>query len=164
MDRLYRSTADHLIVREHPWGLRFVALWFGAFGLVFVLGGLGFFESAQPPDAVTAVVITLLGGLALVCFPLVWTRARDRRVTVDQAQAQVRVEVRAGPDRGQRQIRFAKVKAVEVAERRDDDGDRVFRAELVLRDGSRVPLREGWVVKRARADDLAEAARARVLG
>ncbi|HEY6828613.1 MAG TPA: hypothetical protein VI259_17260, partial [Gemmatimonadaceae bacterium] len=48
------------------------------------------------------------------------------------------------------------VVAVQVSERRDVDGDSVFRLSLVVRDGRTVPMSDVWHRRRER---IAEAAR-----
>jgi hypothetical protein len=132
------------------------ALLFIGIGAMFVVGPISDFAEADRLRLWLRVAIVTVGALSVSVGTWIIIGSPRSRVTADMTQSLLRLD-RWGLGRRERlQWRIDELVAVQLAERRDVDGDRVFRLSLDVRDGRTVPMSDVWHRDR---DQIAEAAR-----
>ena len=151
-----RIADDHgiLLVRDSP-GLHWLlGLLFLGLGVLFVLGPLWLFTDrtivAWPVRALSA----LLGGTGVVVGLWVLSRAPQSTLAVDRGAGRVRIWRWGLGGRQTHSWSIREVEGVRLDEGKDDEDSPVFRVEVVLRDGSAVPVSLLWTHGREPAEDL----------
>jgi hypothetical protein len=132
------------------------ALSFVFVGALFVAGPIALFPDIDRLRWWLRVAIATVGALSVSVGTWLLIGSPRSRIIADTTQALVRLD-RWGIGRRERlEWTVSDLVAVQLSERRDDDGDRVFRLSLVVRDGRTVPMSDVWHRGRER---MAEAAR-----
>lgn len=148
-------TRDHTIeVDDTPVQFWIYALGFVVVGAVFVAGPISQFPEID--RMWLRLLIVTIGALSVSVGTWLIIGSPRSRILADVNQSLVRLD-RWGLGRRERlEWPIDAVVAVQVSERRDVDGDSVFRLSLVVRDGRTVPMSDVWHRGRER---IAEAAR-----
>ena len=138
-----------------------IQFWIYAFsfvfvGALFVAGPIALFPDIDRMRMWLRVAIATVGALSVSVGAWILVGSPRSKIVADTSQSLIRLD-RWGIGRRERlQWGIADLVAVQLSERRDDDGDRVFRLSLVVRDGRTVPMSDVW--HRGR-EHMAEAAR-----
>src|ERR1700737_1358857 len=114
------SSGEKLVFREYP-----RTFWLSGIATVIIGNWVS--------DSVTQHIVFSLLGALLFGFSTILT------VTVDPSRAVLNLRYRSLLHRSSKTFRFEEICAVYVAE--DSEGERMYRIELVLCSGKRVPLR-----------------------
>ena len=141
-----------LVVQDSP-GLHWLlGLLFATVGAVFVLGPVWLFTNRANVSWEMRALSMLMGGVGVATGVWVLGRAPRSSLEVDRRADLVRVRRRGfgGADAPAWPIR--EVAGVRLAEDRDDEGNAVFRVEIVLRSGDRVPISLLWTHGREPAE------------
>jgi hypothetical protein len=143
------------------------ALLFVIIGAIFFTGPIFLFPDADRMRLWLRVLVASVGALSVSVGTWIFLGSPRSRITADTSQSLVRLD-RWGIGRRERfEWPVDQLVAVQLAERRDNDGDPVFRLSLVVRDGRTVPMSELWHYGRERmaeaTQQLAQATGARAV-
>ncbi len=136
---------DHMIeVDDTPVQFWIYALGFVIVGAIFVAGPIALFPDVDRMRGWLRVVIATVGSLSVSVGTWLIIGSPRSRIIADRSEALVRLD-RWGIGRRERlEWPIDALLAVQLSERRDVDGDPVFRLSLVVRDGRTVPMSEVW--------------------
>jgi hypothetical protein len=148
---------DHAIeVDDTPVQFWIYALAFVLVGALFVAGPISLFPDIDQMRWWLRVLIATVGALSVSVGTWLIIGSPRSRILADANQSLVRLD-RWGIGRRERlEWPIDAVIAVQLSERRDVDGDSVYRLSLVVRDGRTVPMSDVWHHGRER---MAEAVR-----
>ena len=135
------SPDEHVVFRDYP-----LALWLTA--AMVVAGAFG-------ADDIWQGLLVALVGAALIAYASVLT------VTVDRRRETLHLRYRSLLRVSTKSFPFREIRAVNVAE--DNEGERMYRVELLLHSGETVPLRTMYAVGRARKNRRAERIRSAIM-
>jgi hypothetical protein len=132
------SSTEKIVLREYP-----IWIWFiGA--LVLAVAAM----TALSGDGVWGLIVTSLIGFLFIAFASILI------VTVDYDQANLNLHYRSLLRLSTRVFPLSEVCLVEVVE--DNEGERMYRIELILQSGEVVPLRFFYSVGKRRKKRRAE--------
>jgi hypothetical protein len=132
------------------------ALLFVIIGAIFVAGPIFLFPDADRMRWWLRVAVAATGALSISVGTWLLVGSPRSRIVADASRSVIRLD-RWGIGRRERfEWPIQDLIAVQLSERRDMDGDPVFRLTLVVRDGRTVPMSDIWHHGRER---IAEAAR-----
>lgn len=136
---------DHTIeVDDTPVWFWLYALSFVIVGGIFLAGPISLFPDADRMRLWLRVVIATAGALSVSVGTWLIIGSPRSRIIADTNEALIRLD-RWGIGRRERfEWGIGDLVAVQLSERRDDDGNRVFRLSLVVRDGRTVPMSDVW--------------------
>lgn len=159
---------DHLIeVDDTPLGFWIYALSFVFVGGIFLAGPISLFPDVDQMRWWLRVVIGTVGALSVSVGTWLVIGSPRSRIVADTNRALIRLDRWGIGRRECFEWGIGDLVAVQLSERKDDDGDRVFRLSLVVRDGRTVPMSDVWHRGRERmaeaARELANAAGARAV-
>jgi len=139
-----RVRNDTVEVNDTPALFWIHGLLFFIIGAIFVAGPIFLFRDADRIRLWLRVVIASVGALTVSVGTWLLLGSPRSRIVADTTQSLVRLD-RWGLGRRERfEWPLDQLVAVQLAERRDNDGDPVFRLSLVVRDGRTVPMSELW--------------------
>ena len=129
------------------------ALLFVIVGAIFVAGPIWLFRDVDRMRWWLRVAIATVGALSVSVGTWLLIGSPRSRIIADAHQALIRLD-RWGIGRRERfEWIIGDLVAVQLSERRDIDGDPVFRLSLVVRDGRTVPMSDVWHHGRERIAD-----------
>ena len=153
---IVRAREQTIEVDDTPVQFWIYALAFVFVGALFVAGPIALFPDIERMRWWLRAAIGTVGALSVSVGTWLLVGSPRSRIIADTSQAFIRLD-RWGIGRRERfEWGIGDLVAVQLSERRDDDGDRVFRLSLVVRDGRTVPMSDVWHRGRER---MAEAAR-----
>jgi hypothetical protein len=161
-------TSDHAIeVDDTPVQFWIYAFSFVFVGALFVAGPIALFPDIDGMRLWLRILIATIGSLSVSVGTWLIIGSPRSRILADASQSLVCLD-RWGIGRRERlEWPIEAVVAVQLSERRDADGDSVFRLSLVVRDGRTVPMSDVWHRGRERmanaVRELANAANARAV-
>jgi hypothetical protein len=150
-----RIVEGSFVVDDAP-GLHWLhASGFIVVGAIFVAGPLFLFPDVDRMRFWLRAAIAMLGALSLVVGSWLLLQAPRSRIVADVAQSLLRLD--RWSLRGHEQLEWplSDLVAVQLAERRDDDGDPVFQLTLVLRDARPAAMSSIWYYGRERMAEVA---------
>ena len=150
-----RDRGSILEVEDRP-GLHWLlGLLFIVVGTVFVLGPLGMFSDAEKLRWWLRIPIALLGALSVrIGLGQLFASPRSSLV-VDRANGQMRLDRIGIRGRASSEWPIDSVAAIELLERKDDEGDPIFQLRVFRRDAEPVPLSSVWSHGRDRLENVA---------
>ena len=128
---------EQIVFRDYP-----LAIWFTA-ALVLTVAVADFASNSGWEAVVVALV-----GMAFVAY------ASTLTVTVDRGRETLTLRYWSLRRTSTKAFRFGEISSVDVVE--DDEGERMYRLELVLRSGETVPLRTLYAVGKRRKERRAK--------
>lgn len=127
-----RESGDTLIIRDVPGCLWALALLFLVPGGLIVAGALGLADNAAELSPLERIAILAMGVVGYGAGLVLILREPVTTVTLDRAQGEVRVRRWGLVDRSEAVYPLASLHPVQIAEREDSDGDRTYRARLLV--------------------------------
>lgn len=153
---IVRARDQMIEVDDTPFMFWVYALSFIIIGGIFFAGPISLFPDIDRLRWSLRVAIGTVGALSVSVGTWILIGSPRSRIVADAGRALIRLD-RWGIGRRERfEWSIGDLVAVQLSERRDDDGERVFRLSLVVRDGRTVPMSEVWHHGRER---MAEAVR-----
>jgi len=155
-DVIVRARDQVIEVDDTPVMFWVYALSFVIVGGIFVAGPISLFPDMDEMRLWLRIAIATIGSLSVSVGTWILIGSPRSRIIADTTQSLIRLD-RWGIGRRERfEWGIGDLVAVQLSERRDDDGERVFRLSLVVRDGRTVPMSDVWHRGRER---MAEAVR-----
>lgn len=120
------------------------ALLFVVIGAIFIAGPIFLFADADRLRWWLRVLIAAVGALSVSVGTWLLVGLPRSRIIADATRSVVRLD-RWGIGRRERfEWAVEELIAVQLSERRDIDGDPIFRLSLVVRDGRTIPMSDVW--------------------
>lgn len=141
---IVRSRERTIEVDDTPLAFWVYSLGFVIVGGIFVAGPISLFPDIEQMRWWLRVLIGTVGALSVSVGTWLLVGAPRSRIIADASQALVRLDRWGIGGRERFEWGIGDLVAVQLSERRDDDGDRVFRLSLVVRDGRTVPMSDVW--------------------
>ena len=144
-----------VVVRDSP-GLHWIlGLLFLVLGVMCVAGPLGLFHDRDRLGWPGKSLFMLMGAVGAVVGLWVMRGSPRSRLEVDRRRDRVRLRRRGLGGRQAWAWTIREIAGIRVVERKDSDGDPVFRLEVVAGDGAAVPVSLLWTHGREPAEAVA---------
>jgi hypothetical protein len=145
-----RVRNDAVEVDDTPTLFWLHALLFVIIGAIFFAGPIFLFPDADRMRWWLRIVIAVVGALSVSVGTWILLGSPRSRIRADRSQSLLRLDRWGLGRRECFEWPLDQLVAVQLAERRDTDGDPVYRLSLVVRDGRTVPMSELWHYGRER--------------
>ncbi len=143
-----------LVLQDSPGLHWFLGLLFAVVGAVFVLGPVWLFTNRASVSWEVRALAVLMGGVGVATGVWVLTRAPRSTLEIDRRADRVRIRRRGVGGTEAHAWPIQEIAGVRLADDRDDEGDAVFRVEVVLRNGDGVPISLLWTHGREPAETV----------
>lgn len=124
-------------------------------GGVFFLGPLGLFTDADRLRWWLRVGVTAMGAISIAVGVWQLMNAPQSTLVIDRAAGRARIERVGLRGRTSREWPLDSIAAVELLERKDDEGNAIFQLRLFLRDAEPVAISPLWSHGRERLEEIA---------
>jgi hypothetical protein len=141
---IVRARERTIEVDDTPVMFWIYSLGFVIVGGIFVAGPIALFPDVDQMRWWLRVAIAAVGAISVSVGTCLLIGSPRSRIIADTSQALIRLDRWGIGGRERFEWGIGDLVAVQLSERRDHDGDSVFRLSLVVRDGRTVPMSDVW--------------------
>jgi hypothetical protein len=142
--RITKNNHNDLILKNNPYPIRFVGVFFFVISSMFVYGGLGGYSNYRDGDPLIMKLHALFGmigvGVGIWLF-----LTKTSKVNISATTQTVKLITNNLLGKKERSIPFYKIKEFIVSDKLDQDGDPIWKVDMELESNEIVELSGVWL-------------------
>jgi hypothetical protein len=151
------STPEQLTLRDNPGCFWFLGLFFIAVGLPFIAGPLGLFTNNNEVSLPVKAFAVVMGCIAVGVGVHLIYEAPVTATVFDRLTGEAVIKERGLFKNSARRIALAEIKSTAIDEKKDSDGDPIYRPLITLHDQQTVLLSSLWIHDKEATEEVVRA-------
>lgn len=146
-----------IILKNNPYPLRFIGLFFFVISSTFVYGSLGGYSNYAQADSLVLKIHFLFGAIG-VCFGSSLILTKSTCVIISELTRNVKLIKNNFFSKNEASIPFYKIKQFIISEKEDQDGDSIWKVDLELESAEIIELTSVWLHDKPQCEEASNSA------